>query len=403
MTEGLRTSQNFFGTRENRKRLTGIAADLKILSMSPPTDAAAVAPNPKIGYSLFDIEIHARPSAPQDIARYLPSRYASRYLDGFMGDCPPNLDQRGGNDREDADTSDGHPAASNPALIARQLLDPYGIEWAICTGPIYNLSTLGDTDYAIALASAFNQWLNADFVPRDPRFYGVVCVAMQDAKSAVKEIEKWAGNPRVSEVLIGSAGTVPLGHRSHHVIYEAAAANGMPVATHSTMEGRGITGTPTGNGYCSRYIEYHTGLAASGLTNVASLVCEGVFAKIPDFRFILLEFGISWIQPLMWVLDHEWKRLRSEMPLLKEPPSEYIKRQLYYTTQPIEEPANLRDLVQTYHAVNGDRQIMFSSDYPHWDFDNPAVILPGRDNAVLKRRILRENALALYGRRLGLI
>jgi predicted TIM-barrel fold metal-dependent hydrolase len=370
--------------------------------MNQPNPAAAVSPHPKIGYSIFDIEIHARPSSPQNIAAYLPASYGARYLDGFLGDSTPNLDQRGGNDREDADTPSNGVAASNPELIARQLLNPYGIEWAICTGPIYNLSTIGDTDYAVALASAFNTWLNNDFVPRDARYYGVVYVAMQDPKAAVKEIEKWAGHPRVSQVFIGSAGIVPLGHRSNHIIYEAAAANGLPVATHSTMEGRGITGTPTGNGYCSRYIEYHTGLAASALTNVTSLVCEGVFAKIPDFRFVLLEFGISWAQPLMWALDREWKNLRSEMPALKELPSDYMKRQLFYTTQPIEEPDKTRDLVQTYHAVNGSNQIMFSSDYPHWDFDNPVVILPGRDNAELKRRILRENALALYGRRLGL-
>ncbi|MCR6630447.1 MAG: amidohydrolase [Magnetospirillum sp.] len=370
--------------------------------MSQSAPSVPVAAHPKIGYSIFDIEIHARPSSPQDVARYLPASYAARYLDGFLGDSTPNLDQRGGNDREDADASDGCPAASNPELIARQLLDPYGIEWAICTGPIYNLSTIGDTDYAVALATAYNRWLNEDFVPRDPRFYGVINVAMQDPRAAVKEIERWAGHPRMSEVFIGSAGVVPLGHRSNHIVYEAAAANGFPVATHSTMEGRGITGTPTGNGYCSRYIEYHTGLAASALTNVASLVCEGVFAKIPNFKFVLLEFGISWAQPLMWALDREWKHLRSEMPLLKELPSEYLKRQLFYTTQPIEEPENTRDLVQTFHAVNGDNQIMFSSDYPHWDFDNPVVILPGRDNAALKRRILRDNALALYGQRLGL-
>jgi predicted TIM-barrel fold metal-dependent hydrolase len=370
--------------------------------MNQPHPPAAIAPHPKIGYTIFDIEIHARPSRPENVAAYLPDRYAGRFLDGFLGDSTPNLDQRGGNDREDADTSDNCVAGSNPALIARQLLDPLGIEWAICTGPIYNLSTIGDTDYAVALASAFNSWLNDDFVPRDPRFHGVIYVTLQDPRAAVKEIEKWADHPRISQVFIGSAGIVPLGHRSNHIIYEAAAANGLPVAAHSTMEGRGVTGTPTGNGYCSRYIEYHTGLAASALTNVTSLVCEGVFAKIPAFRFVLLEFGISWAQPLMWALDRDWKLLRSEMPALKEPPSDYLKRQLFYTTQPIEEPDRTRDLVHTYEAVNGRTQIMFSSDYPHWDFDNPLVILSGRDNAELKRRILRENALALYGQRLGL-
>jgi predicted TIM-barrel fold metal-dependent hydrolase len=75
---------------------------------------------------------------------------------------------------------------------------------------------------------------------------------------------------------------------------------------------------------------------------------------------------------------------------------------MFYTTQPIEEPGSPRDLIATYEQIGGETQIMFSSDYPHWDFDNPLIILPGQTAASLKRRILRENALALYGPRLAL-
>jgi len=365
-------------------------------------EAETVRPHPKLGYSVFDIEVHCRPPRPEDLAQYLPPRFRQRYLEGFLGDSTPNLDQRGGNNRADVDVSDGGPPASNPTLIRRQLLEPYGIEWAICTGVLYNLDVLADIDYATALASAHNRWLLEEFVPRDPRLLGVICVALQDARHAVAEIEKWASHPRAAQVFVGTAGSVPLGHRSRMAVYEAAAAHGLPVAAHTTMEGRGITGSPTGVGYCSRYIEFHTGLAASAIANCASLVCEGVFARIPDFKFVLLEGGISWTLPLMWALDADWKRFRAEMPSVKERPSDYLRRQMFFTTQPIEEPAAERDLVATYEQIGGATQIMFSSDYPHWDFDNPLVILPARANAPLKRRILRENALALYGRRLGL-
>ena len=102
----------------------------------------------------------------------------------------------------------------------------------------------------------------------------------------------------------------------------------------------------------------------------------------------------------MWALDADWKRFRDEMPALTELPSAYLKRQMFYTTQPIEEPADDRDLIETYRRVGGETQILFSSDYPHWDFDNPFTILPGRTTADLKRRILRDSALALYGHRL---
>lgn len=356
----------------------------------------------QLDYSIFDIEIHCQPRTRHDLVKYLPARYRQRYLDGFQGDPKPNIDQRGGNNRHDIDVSDNGPAASNPAIIRRQLLEPYGIEWAICTGVHYNLNVMADADYAAAIAGAFNKWLIEEFVPQDPAFYGVICVAMQDTEQAIAEIKRWADHPRVAEVFLSTAGVAPLGNRRFHPIYEVAAAHGLPVAAHTTVEGRGISGPPTSAGYPSRYLEFHTGLAASAVTQCASLVCEGVFAKFPDFQFVLLEGGISWALPLMWALDADWKRLREEMPQVKELPSRYLKRQMFYTTQPIEEPRSPRDLLATYEQIGGDTQILFSSDYPHWDFDNPHTILPGKSSATLKQRILRDSALALYGKRLSL-
>ena len=354
----------------------------------------------KLGYSIFDAEIHCNPPNRREVAKFLPTRYRRRYLEHYLGDPKPNLDQRGGNNRHDVDVSDGGPAASNPVLIRRQLLEPYSIEWCICTGVHYNLSVLADLDYATAVAAAYNDWLIGEFVPSDPAFLGAISVSLSDPAAAVAEIERWAGHPRVVEVFISTAGLHPLGHRFHHPVYEAAAAHDLPVAAHTTVEGRGISGSPTGVGYPSKYLEFHTALAASAITNCASLVCGGAFAKIPNFKFLLLEGGISWVQPLMWMLDADWRRLREEMPSLLELPSDYLKRQMFYTTQPIEEPSSPRDLIQTYEAIGGKTQIVFSSDYPHWDFDNPFTIMPGQTAAELKRRVLRENALALYGPRL---
>lgn len=372
-------------------------------AMTPTLESSGGTTDRKPDYGIFDLEIHCAPTSRAVVAKYLPMRYRKRYCESFIGDSRFNLDQRGGNNRHDVDRSDGQPAASNPALIRRQLLEPYHIEWAICTGTHYHLSVLADIDYAAAIASAFNEWLMTEFVPSDPALLGAISLSMRNVPETIREIERWASHPRVAGAFISTAGRELLGHRDFHPIYEAAAAHGLPVAAHTTVEGRGCSGPPSSAGYPSRYLEFHTGLAGSAMANCASLVCEGVFARFPDFKFVLLEGGISWVQPLMWALDAEWKRLSDELPLLRELPSDYLKRQMFYTTQPIEEPRSPRDLMETYRQIGGETQIMFSSDYPHWDFDNPSVILPGRTAASLKRRILRDNALALYGPRLGLL
>ncbi len=46
-------------------------------------------------------------------------------------------------------------------------------------------------------------------------------------------------------------------------------------------------------------------------------------------------------------------------------------------------------------------RVMFSSDYPHWDFDSPAKALPAAMPAALRGKIMGENAARLYARRLS--
>ncbi len=356
--------------------------------------------NPKLGYPIFDIEVHCSHARPEEVSKYLPQRYRERFNQRYLGLGMFNFDQRGGGLRTDGDVPGEEMFARDAATVRKYLLEPYDIEWAICTGQLYCLGILPDVDYAAAIASAYNDWMIHDFIPQDPRFLVAISISPSDPAQAIREIERWADHPRVVEIMIPSASTIPLGNRFFHPIYEAAQACGLPIAAHTTNEGKGISPAPTVAGYPSRYLEFHTGLAANAIAQTASLVCEGVFAKFPNFQFLLMEGGISWVLPLMWQLDADWKRLKQEMPLLKEKPSDYLKRQFFYTTQPIEEPKSNTDLLHLYEQVGGHTQIMFSSDFPHWDFDNPFKILPGQTAADLKRRILRENARRLFAKKI---
>ena len=169
----------------------------------------------------------------------------------------------------------------------------------------------------------------------------------------------------------------------------------LPVAIHVGTEGAGTANPATAVGYPTLYLEWHTLLLQSMQAHLVSLLCEGVFERFPKLRFVFVEGGVTWLPGLMWRLDKNWKALRREVPWLKRRPSEYLEEHVRLTTQPLEEPEDPKDLLRFLELYPSDKLLMFSSDYPHWDFDNPESVLAHFPEP-LKTRILYENACEFY-------
>ena len=185
----------------------------------------------------------------------------------------------------------------------------------------------------------------------------------------------------------------PLGRRKYWKMYEAAVRHDLPIGIHFTGVG---SGPITAVGRPSHYIEDHTGMTQAFQTQVTSLVCEGVFEHFPTLKIVLIEGGIAWLPPLMWRLDHAWKKLREEVPYLKRLPSEYIREHFWLTTQPMDEPPKSEYLQQLLVHLNVDEKLMFATDYPHWDFDAPDRTIPTNLGPGLRRKIMAENARTFY-------
>ena len=217
----------------------------------------------------------------------------------------------------------------------------------------------------------------------------------EDAAASVREIERCAGDPDFAQVLILARTAEPLGQRRYWPILEAAAAHGLPVAVHVFGYGGHAL---SGAGWPSYYIEEMTGHSAACQAAVASLVLEGAFARFPELKVIIIEGGFGWLPALTWRLDNHWSRARVDLPEVPRPPSEYLEEQLWITTQPMEEPADPRHLLETMGWIGFDR-LLFATDYPHWDFDDPVRALPKGLTPEQRRQIQAENARRLY--RLG--
>jgi predicted TIM-barrel fold metal-dependent hydrolase len=147
------------------------------------------------------------------------------------------------------------------------------------------------------------------------------------------------------------------------------------------------------------YVEWHSGLSQVFQANVISLICHGVFERFPTLKVVLTEGGLGWIPDVLWRLDKNVKGLRDEVPWVRRLPSEYVFDHVRFTSQPLPEPRRREHLHVLCDIARADRTLMFSSDYPHWDFDDPRYALTALP-AGIRQRVKVDNAVETYGPRL---
>lgn len=254
-----------------------------------------------------------------------------------------------------------------------------------------------DPGYAHAVAQAYNRWIMDRYLPTRG-FYGGIIVAPQDPEGAAREIERYAKEERVVGVVLPTSGVNPLwGDRKYDPIYAAAQAADIAVMFHAggslmlpvlPFDLRQL------DSWFSQHTYSHNIALMASLTNLLS---TGVPVRFPKLRMIFIEAGISWVLHLMQRLDRAWEDHRDEHLLLTAPPSTYMRRNMYFATQPIEEPESLRDMAEVIRLMGGEDTVLFASDYPHHDFDHPKKIYDIPVSAEVKRKIMGENALRALG------
>jgi predicted TIM-barrel fold metal-dependent hydrolase len=346
---------------------------------------------------LIDCDVHHSIPDASALFPYLPRHYVE-YIKDF-GDMMPALghtNMPGKGARTDLWVGmETNPTAL--AEVARQKhLDVYDIDIAVLTGGPYAAAVHSDPDYAAAYCRAFNDWTLDHWVSTDPRFRASIHIAPTDPDLAVAEIKRLGHRPEFVQVMMPAGARMPYGNRFYHPIYAACQEYGLPVCVHFGAEGAGISAPPTAAGYPTYYLEMRMARPQIAMAHVVSLICEGVFEKFPQFKFLFIEHDFFWVPGLMWHMDGDWKSVRDYTPWVKRLPSEYLRKHIRFGSQPLPNtptPADLKTLLDWLHA---DEVLVYASDYPHWDWDEPSTFLAGFDEA-FRRRVMVDNAKELYG------
>lgn len=292
---------------------------------------------------------------------------------------------------------DWRPARGKPGgdleRLRRDALDGFGSSLAIANC-LYGVQLLFSEDLAAAFARAVNDWMAREWLDREARLRASIVVPIQNTEMAVEEIERCAPDRRFVQVLLLVMGDRPLGKRQYWPIYAAAERHGLPIGIHA---GSAYHNPPTPVGWPSYYTEDYVAQAQAFQTQLTSLVCEGVFTRFPKLKVVLLESGFTWLPAHLWRLTKFWRGLRIEVPWVDRAPSDIVRDNVRLTLQPVDAPPDRDTLLRILDHMQSDELLLFSTDYPHWQFDGDAALPEGLPESLV-RRILIDNPRATYAR-----
>ncbi len=249
-----------------------------------------------------------------------------------------------------------------------------------------------DPEMEVQLCWAYNRWLTEKALPEGGgRFYSMLTLPLSDPDAALRQIETFGARKYVTGFMITCVRSLAVHHNAHMKIYRALEERGLALAFHSAIN----PGEPVFKNL-NRFASVHAlGFPFYNILHMTNWVTNGLGERFPKLPVIWIEGGLAWVPFLMQRLDHEYMLRSSEYPLLKKKPSDYM-RAMYYASQPMEAD-NMRALACTFEMINAETQLLYASDYPHWDFDLPSRIwdLPFLSEKA-KHNILGGNAARLF-------
>lgn len=354
----------------------------------------------------IDSDVHHTWASEEDLLSYLPQSWRNvlERPDGSGGSLAPAQLffplPFGTNKRLDAFPPNGGPPGSDYETMKQQLLDPFNMHSVMLSFDIGLNPGLPNVYLAAEVARAANDWSIEQWLSvGDDRLKGAMLVSTHLPDDAVKEIKRVGTHPRVAEVLLVSNGLGrPFGHPIYHPIFETAVEYGLPVAIHIGGEQVLPGGAHhSAGGLPNSRLEMHALLAQTVMHHLVSFIVHGVFEKFSALRLMLVECGVAWIPGLLWKLDDLYDDLRRENTCIKKRPSEYFRQHVRVTTQPLEEAPQKEQLIDLLESFGGmDEILCFSTDYPHWDTDDPDYVSRKLPSEWLDK-VMYRNAADFYG------
>ncbi|MFG1360524.1 amidohydrolase family protein [Xanthobacter pseudotagetidis] len=272
-------------------------------------------------------------------------------------------------------------------------MDALSVDYAcLFPTPMLFLGLHPQHEVEVGMARAYNRWLTENVTPTCKRLKTMLYLPFNDPEATYRMVKEFGGREGVIGFMVVSTRYKPVYDNAYMKTYALLEEMGLPLSFHASYHWNDQLVSLT-----NRFITAHAvGFTFFNAVHCANWVINGLPERFPKLKVIWIESGLAWVPWLMQRLDNDFRMRTSEAPSLKRLPSDYM-REMYYTTQPMEMVNNMEALELTFKMINADTQLLYSSDYPHWDMDLPSTIWDLKFlSEQSKRNILGLNAKRIF-------
>lgn len=258
--------------------------------------------------------------------------------------------------------------------------------------PMLQLGMHPQIDMEVTLGRAYTRWLVETILPADKRFKSFAYLPFNSPQAAIKMVEDFGDCDGIIGFCVTSARYKPVYHNGYMRLYAMLEERGLPIAFHA-----GYHWNDPSLATINRFLGMHAlGFVWCNMVHMTNWVLNGIPERFPKLKSLWVESGLAWVPFLMQRLDEQYLMRTSEAPLLKRLPSDYMRENCWYSSQPMER-TNMKATQLTLEMINAESQLLYSSDWPHFDFDTPSIVsrLPFLSEQA-QRNILGLNAAKLF-------
>jgi len=285
-------------------------------------------------------------------------------------------------------------------------MDRDGVDAELVNGPYEQISAIKAPELRVACGRVVNDWARELYEESNGRFIMLLPLPCQTADEAVAELRRVAEFNLPTGVIFDWVNAPePVLHQMWEPVWAAAAETGLPINLHANPRGGsrqigvGVSGLEPRNQSLMTVMNFPMGLMAELLSAV---VLSGICDRHPGIRFVLEEAGVGWVPFIFWRFDREYdwggpsSRVFKPDIVLSQQPTEFVKRQVFFTFE-VEEEGGFRRVPEI-----GLKNFLWASDFPGLDSPWPNSKEMGHTpvEAALGKaaldQLVFDNAVSLY-------